>query len=263
MSDSFYTLIFPLFSLLIFFSFSPLRGSKNEKGLGRTEVARKNHLPPSTIVGFLRFRYHPFAILLSKSACVVERRRFRPISSKRMAAEAEEVLHTCAAHLTFDGAGDTVATKSWSRSCQQRRHRLPRTCQFACTSACLRLSRERMIRRFSSEIVRSIRFPKASQLVNAFTQLSPFRAFFDQITHHIRRSWSSGRILACHAGGPGSIPGLRIFFVFFPPNLLFVFFADWSMVCVFFGRHLLGTSPWSENLLPFFRPPLPFNFWKR
>ena len=26
-----------------------------------------------------------------------------------------------------------------------------------------------------------------------------------------KRSWSSGRILACHAGGPGSIPGLRIF----------------------------------------------------
>jgi hypothetical protein len=26
------------------------------------------------------------------------------------------------------------------------------------------------------------------------------------------RSWSSGRILACHAGGPGSIPGLRTLF---------------------------------------------------
>ena len=28
----------------------------------------------------------------------------------------------------------------------------------------------------------------------------------------IKRRWSSGRILACHAGDPGSIPGRRIFF---------------------------------------------------
>ncbi|CBH14745.1 conserved hypothetical protein, unlikely [Trypanosoma brucei gambiense DAL972] len=38
-----------------------------------------------------------------------------------------------------------------------------------------------------------------------------------------RRSWSSGRILACHAGGPGSIPGLRI--VFLPHAEPTIFFS--------------------------------------
>lgn len=35
--------------------------------------------------------------------------------------------------------------------------------------------------------------------------------------HQAKRRWFSGRMLACHAGGPGSIPGRRrIFFIFFP-----------------------------------------------
>ena len=38
--------------------------------------------------------------------------------------------------------------------------------------------------------------------------------------------WFSGRILACHAGGPGSIPGQCIggLFFFFPPMHRFFFF---------------------------------------
>ncbi len=33
------------------------------------------------------------------------------------------------------------------------------------------------------------------------------------------RRWFSGRILACHAGGPGSIPGRRITFAEFHSKL--------------------------------------------
>ena len=34
-----------------------------------------------------------------------------------------------------------------------------------------------------------------------------------QLTHLIQHRWFSGRMLACHAGGPGSIPGRCSYFL--------------------------------------------------
>jgi hypothetical protein len=45
--------------------------------------------------------------------------------------------------------------------------------------------------------------------VNILIQLSPKAAIggLMQLPHLIQHRWFSGRMLACHAGGPGSIPG--------------------------------------------------------
>ncbi len=41
-----------------------------------------------------------------------------------------------------------------------------------------------------------------------------------QTAANLSRRWSSGMILACHAGDPGSNPGRRKFFIHFFKNLL-------------------------------------------
>ena len=52
------------------------------------------------------------------------------------------------------------------------------------------------------------------------------------ITPHQQR-WFSGRILACHAGGPGSIPGRCIFLFFCLVNLVTKKFRNINMICYF------------------------------
>ena len=64
----------------------------------------------------------------------------------------------------------------------------------------------------------------------------------------MKHRWSSGRILACHAGDPGSIPGrcklffLRFFLLFFFPlcgggcvfvNLITVFLSVFIYLCLY------------------------------
>jgi hypothetical protein len=99
--------------------------------------------------------------------------------------------------------------------------------------------------------------------------LCDLQLYYDTIAQfwHIKHRWFSGRMLACHAGGPGSIPGRCIFLHFDPKLQSHWCFCCWKIlvtrrpgVFCYYLPHLMNSNMITNKILYYLR--LFYLLWK-
>ena len=86
-----------------------------------------------------------------------------------------------------------------------------------------------------------VRFPASATFFSFYSFLQYFvwsKTFYNMDVSRVWHWWFSGRILACHAGGPGSIPGQCNFFSF----CSFLQYFVWSKIFYKSMFHACGTG---------------------